>query len=211
MPVTGDVLQILSFFSMRELTALMVSFWRYEQLSAIGPLTDSQVAEAFHTAFTPIVGIMLSQEADLTRTLVNNLTNGLTFGDYSEVVGGGFPGEALPAFNAISIKQNVGTRETRAGYKRFPYPGEGMSINGNVTIGAVDQATVEDFFGQIVLIQNPIDASPGGGLQPIVVGRTNMGTAEDPDYQIDLTRVQDVISAAIQPRVTSQTSRKAGT
>jgi hypothetical protein len=147
----------------------------------------------------------LSSFATFRATHIENLTDGLGFADYEDVVNGVVGTDPLPPFVALSIRQNVSTRLTRPGFKRLPFGTEGQNVSGTVVMTPALQDALEAFFADATALDDPILSDPMCLLQPVIVGRTLNPVTEV--YEIDLGRVQLVANATVQ-RWTSQNSRK---
>lgn len=206
MASTGDILQIVQHFSQAGNEALLVNFYEVTQIG-LETLSESQVAESFHELFgASILTTFLHTSAQYNRTVVDNLTGGGFFGDYSNTINGVVTGEPFSSPTAISVKQNVGNRITRNGFKRLPFLGEGLGNGNEVVMSSGPLASVEAWFGAAITINNPIDDEPTLLLQPVVVGRTE--TPPDSGiYILDLAKINTIVNAQV-INITTQNSRK---
>jgi hypothetical protein len=206
---TGNILRIINHFTQGSNSGLMVSFWEVQDLAT--PNTYALLAEGFHKQMASVWRVMdvVHSSANLARTVIDNLSTVGEYGEYVEDIPGTGGGDPAPSFVAVSVKQVVETRLTRAGYKRIPFIGEGQTDGNNATIGVVTATAIQDFYGVEAhvnftdLVTGTIDAS----LVPIVVGRTETPPGSG-IYVLDLAKINYVTSAIIQG-ATSQTSRKA--
>lgn len=205
----GDVLQFIMTFGQGTNTALMVGYWRVDAMDT--PNTYTALAAGFQFELMSGTGQLSNVLATSTasqKIVVNSLTKPLEFGEHVEDINGGMIGDPAPAFVALRVKQSVESKLTRAGYKRIPFVGEAASVGNNVTVGASVKTAIEEFFGipLNVAFTHPVDGLIDIVLEPIVVGRTLMGTP--PVYTPDISKINPVTGASL-AFVTSQTSRKA--
>lgn len=207
MAAINDILRIKQFFKQDDNEALMVSFWKVVIVPSGNP-PESLVARAYHGKYGDIVvPSSLADTATVEKTVVDNLTDGFAFGEYENPIAGAAGGDPAPSFVAMSIRQNVGSRITRSGFKRMPFISENASNGNSVTWSPAFQAIVESWWSADNALVNPIDAQPLLTITPVVVGRTE----SPPDsgiYILDLDKINAVTSAVVQ-RPTSQNSRKA--
>lgn len=204
----NDFIQVISTFSQEGNEAQMVSFWRIEAINELAEGSSFAEAFAFHMMNIGSVEDVMSTTAGLIRNVINNLTSPLFFSDWSGLITGTVSGDPAPSFNTISIKQSGGSRITRNGYKRIPFITDSGSAGNNPNVSTTVRTALESFYGSSVnLVYTAGLTSVDVFIKPVIVGRTNMGTPEAPDYQLDLSRVQDVVSANVH-KVTSQNSRK---
>lgn len=202
----GDIVRITQHFKQGTNTALMVSFWECGSLTG-APILESQLAQNYHSQYSAILrGFTLHESAQMVKTVVDNLTDGLAYGEYQNILNGGVSGQAAPSYVAISVKQNVLTRATRAGFKRMPFTGEDR-INGNeVVIGLADEGKIEDWFGELYTVQNPIDNTVMGTIRPVVIGRVE-SPPDSGNYVLDLNTVNLVTNAGIIGNTTQNTRK----
>lgn len=136
------------------------------------------------------------------RVVVENVTNGLDFGEYTiptseddgtRTTSGDYLGDWL----AVAMRLNVGTHLTRPGQKRFGGLYEGDQASGFIT--STLRGLYETFGGKL-------DENIGFGLltdgemQPVVYGEVNDERPE-PVYN-------PVTSVTVQDRFTSQRTRR---
>ena len=201
----NDVLRFTSHFDHAGNEALMVSYWEVSDTTDIAP--NAVVAEAFQSILmaSNCVGGLISAAAKATRTVMDNLSTPLEFGDFVGDIAGSNGGAAIaPDFVAILLRQTRTTRATRNGYKRIPYTTEGIVDGNSLVISAPVRVAVEDFFGVEAHLTGTFSGeSIDVTLVPIIVGRTLVGGV----YEPDLTRINQVSGAAIL-RPTTQNSRK---
>lgn len=207
--VTGDILRLTSYFHWGTIEARMVAFWRFTQIDEIVP-TEAIIARFYHEWMNSQVWQLVGYSgAQLYRTVCDNLSNELSlFGDFELAHNGGRGDTAMPAFNAMSVKQVVASRETRAGYKRVPFITEALNLNGNVDIETDDRLVIESFFGTTMTVIDDVMEEEVGLMSPVVIGRINVGTEEAPVYELDIDVQNNILSAIIQQKLTTQNSRK---
>ena len=131
-----------------------------------------------------------------------NLTDEIGFDEFPYVKTGADPtgGTAMPSFNAVGFRMNVGTRITRPGAKRIAGTGEGrVTDNTYVPLGTAAQ-NFADAIAEPALVVTPglLTAT----LLPVIIGRTILGA-------LDLSKVNPVTSGQFSTLMTSQNSRKA--
>jgi hypothetical protein len=206
MPAIGDILRVVQHFSQGSREAVLVNF--YEIVDDFGAfVTFEQYAEAYHDLFgSTIVPYFLHTSAKYYRTVLDDLTDGLAFGDFSDDIAGSVTGDACPSFVALSVKQNVGSRLTRNGFKRLPFVSE-LTITGNsFSLSGTALTNIEGWYGEAITLENPIGGADFLTIKPVIIGRVEVLLPE-PHYELDLSIVNDVTTAFVQ-RATSQNSRK---
>lgn len=183
----------------------MVGFWRYSETSGAPEYSNSELALQFAEAWSDKFGTIQHPTSIYYRTLVEVAPDFLEFGENIFDRVGSATGEPAPSYVAIQVKQAVGSRLTRSGFKRIPFVSEDNIVGNGLELTAGMIVDLEAFYGFMNIL-------PGGGggddirLVPVIVGRTNMGTPEDPDYQLDFTKVNPVTSASV-VKNTHQNSR----
>ena len=203
----NDILRVALHFEQGTNTGLLVQFYEITALIEPTIVPMSQIAQGYHEQFADSqVPEFLHSTANFRRTVIDNMTDGLSFGDYENAVAGGQLGDPAPALNAMSIKQAVQSRLTRNGFKRLPFISELAFFGNTLTLSVPQRGAIETWWGQELTIFNPLDAEPLIILSPVVVGRVE----SPPDsgiYVLDLTKINPIVSAEAQ-RPTSQNSRK---
>lgn len=202
----NDILQVKTFYEQGGNEALNVSFWQVDEIVP-QPTTEAQLANWFHvTYYETVSSLFLHGTAFQVRTVVDNLTDGFAYGEFSSQLQGQIAGDPAPSFNAIDLKQAVGTRLTRAGRKRFPFISESMTNGNNLVMSGGDQAQIETAMGLSFQPNNPLSALEFVTLLPIVVGRTETPVGSG-NYVIDIAKINAVTSAELRG-ITSQNTRK---
>lgn len=204
----NDILRVKSFFRQGANEALMISYWQL--IDIIEPGTNTDFAQAFQKDLIAEGELteILHTTASYYKTVVDSIAEIPEYGEYNEIVAGEATGDPAPPFVAISIKQQVGTRATRAGYKRVPFVSE-THINGLVhAVPTLTVIALQDWFGTEHTISTVVDLeSKSWTIAPIVMGRTLVPETDPPVYVEDPTRINYVTGALVQ-KPTSQTSRK---
>jgi hypothetical protein len=205
--VSDAILRITQFFRLGSIEAVMVSFWIVDPTSVLTDLTDSEAAFMIAEHWDTNVGqFTLNTNAVYYRTLIEKAPE---FYDFVENVfdrPGGQAGDAAPSFVAGQIRQLVATRQTRGGYKRLPFLIEANVSGNEFDTTPVIREGIEAIYGNQWVVTDLAYPDNTIRLNPVIIGRTNMGTPEVPDYQLDFTKVNPVVSASL-ARVTHQNSR----
>lgn len=167
-------------------------------------LSEYAFAECFGDTLAPLLKPVMSTSTRLLEVYSENLTDPVRpFGIYPMNAVGTATGQTAPSFVAGSIRQNVATRLTRNGYKRFSGVTEDM-FAGGVFIGTFITAyeNLANFLGGgtqvIVNLDTPTNAI---SIKNIVMKSNASVPPLATDYQV-------VTSGQFMNRVTSQTSRK---
>jgi len=203
----GNVLRIVQHFSQSGNEALLVSYWQVASLF-VGVPSMTQVAEAYHAQFTDTqVPAFLHGSATYERTVVDNVSDGLEFGELESPQPGIVAGDPAPSFNAIGVKQAVTTRLTRGGSKRLPFISESNMNGNNPALSGASTLAIELWWGDPLLLLNVLDDEEMILLNPVVVGRT-LGLVTPDVYDLDLSKI-NLVSSAVVTNITSQNSRKA--
>jgi hypothetical protein len=188
---------------------MMIANWNL--VDFIAGATETELAQAFLNDFEVATNVPVRHGTSVCyRVEVAETFGGLDFGVAEGDILGVVAGDAAPAFNAIAVRQNVGTHLVRPGQKRIPFIGETLSNGNNPVLTPAQQANLELGYGSEIEI-NWVDAQLNNWifiLQPMVIGTVNTGTPENPDYVLDPAKQVPVRNAEV-TRITSQVSRKA--
>lgn len=202
-----DILRLTQFFRLGSIEAVNVSFWKVEEAGGLAGLTMSDVIFMIAESWHGIVGdLVMNTNAEYYRTLLEIAPDFMEFGENVFVRPGGQAGDAAPSFVAAQVKQLVSSRITRGGYKRLPFLIEANVSGNDFTTTPVIREGIETLYGDAWTVEHPDYPTTSIGLLPVIIGRTNMGTEAEPDYQLDFTKVNPVTSASL-TRVTHQNSR----
>lgn len=206
--ILNEAYRVKFFYRQGTNEAMMIANWNL--LDFVQGATETELAQAFMNDFEIATNAPVRHSTSvLYRVEVQETFGGLDFGVVDGDILGLVAGDAAPAFNAIAVRQNVGTRLVRPGQKRIPFIPESLSNGNNPVLTAGQQAGLEVGYGQPITI-NWVDLELNDwifSLQPMVVGTVNAGTPEDPDYVLDPAKQVQVTSAEV-TRITSQVSRK---
>lgn len=205
MAVAGDLLRVTQFFRQGSIEGIMVGFWRYLETSAIPEIENSELAFEIAEAWQGLFSTIQHPTSIYYRTLVEIAPDFLEFGENVFERSGEATGQAAPSYVAIQVKQAVGTRVTRNGYKRIPFVSEDNIAANVLSITPTMLVNLQDFYGNLFQLY------PGGGtddirLSAVIIGRTNMGTPEAPNYVLDFTKENPVTSVSANKN-THQNSR----
>lgn len=188
---------------------ICMNVWTYNVLELVGTPTAAQYAQAWwnhvKTAYRGIAA--LAWGPAFVSVKCAELGNPL--GEYGEF---GIPtvektgtrtnptdADFLPNFNAAGVRLTVGTRITRPGQKRIPFLTQNDVLTNALQSGFITPLTAL----MDVMVANMTLGAPAAGvvLVPCVVGLNSDGS---------IRASQFVTGYLINPRVTSQVSRKVG-
>lgn len=205
--IVGDFLRITQFFRQGSIEGLMVSFWELSTMIGVEAETATYLAQSFHKAWYTLFGDLQHPSCNYYRTMVEVGPSLTEFGEVELTQLGEAIGEAAPSYVALQVKQQVGSRITRAGYKRIPFVSEDTIVGNTVEISGGQLANLRLFYGLVADIPefNPV-GSGSFGLTPYIIGRTNIGTPESPNYEINWAVTNQVLGASI-TKNTHQNSR----
>jgi hypothetical protein len=138
---------------------------------------------------------------------VDNVSNGIDFGEYTVNVDGLVSGDAAPSFNALNVLLRRSTGITRNGSKRIGGIPESLTTGNTINLSDTDKANYEALFSEPL---STADSVPVDFAMPVIVGRQLFTPTEgEPYYVLDLTKLNPIQSALISAAST-QRSRKAG-
>lgn len=204
--IPEEVYTVIFFYEMNNIEANMIAKWRLD--AATPGATETELAQAFLNDFEFNTNRPVrSGASSCYRVQVQETFGGLDFGVADGDILGLDGGQIAPTFNALAIRQNVGTRLVRPGQKRIPFITESI-MNGNevvLPVGAI--AALELGYGeQIEISWEDLEANIWTfTLSPMVVGVTL--DPVDGKYFLDPTKQVPVRNAEV-TRITSQNSRK---
>jgi hypothetical protein len=202
----GDLLQVKHEFSLGSVLAYIIYFLEIDNIET-GDLILPIAAQSIHEKFDAEVWqSMGASQALLRRTIIDNITDGLEYGEFEDHVNGGQVGDRLPPFVALSVKQVGATRATRAGFKRLPFGTETDNDAGNWIGDAGAETAITDYFKLITIFDIPL--SPGSPLfngQNVIVGRVE--TFPDSGIYVLNPSVRNLVVDANIQKWTHQISR----
>lgn len=202
---TGDVLRVKTYTDFLGVTALNIYHILVITADATNGLEPEQWAQGWAESFEDVIKVMRTSNAIVNRVVVENLSDPLfSFGEYPCEIAGSQAADAYASFGALAYRQNVGTRVTRNGYKRFVGVPENNVSNGVYSPTFLDLCSdLELFFGggiQSLVTPFPL---PIGTFYHVVL----KSTAVPPNLTINVD-YQRVTSANFIDRPTTQNSRK---
>lgn len=204
--IQGEAYTVKFYYRLNNIEANMVAKWRLDEFTQ--GATETELAQAFLLDFEVNTNAPIRMSnSSCYRVEVQETFGGLDYGVAEGDVLGIITTNPAPSFNAIAVRQNVGTRLVRPGQKRIPFISENQ-MNGNepaLTVG--QQTALEVGYGQPIDIDwtSPTTGLFTFGLTPMVVGVTL--DPVDGKYFLDPTK-QVIVRNAEVTRVTSQNSRK---
>lgn len=199
--VTGDVVRIGVLQRVQGVNARNV--FHYEITQTDGNATADELLAAFQNAVVAPLAAIQSTSVEYRTLTVDNLTDGLSFGERALFsVEGNVGGPPHPTTVAFGFRLLRGSKLTRSGFKRFVGVVEDQT-GGNVYqpafLSGVELSAVIDALGQPVVSGAPgVDLS----MRPVIVGKnrpTPLGFVFQP-----------VVGVEFQDIVTTQVSRKPG-
>ena len=204
MPTINDIYRFTTTIQYEGATCRVVDFRRIDTLPA-NPMTDPELAQSYGNLFVAEVMPKLSNQAEMTNVLAENLTDGISFADWGFSAMGGKTGDPMPSYVACSIKLKRSTKITRNGYKRLPAVPELLSDGNAYLASSTEKEDLEFFFWGITLFEDITDPLDTFQMRGVIVGRTlNVSGV----YELDLSKINPVASAQVQPNLTTQNTRK---
>lgn len=205
MPVGLDsILQWKFFQSMDSQEILNVQYYRVEDFQPTGSSLTGFARALFNLWYTNWDSVQSSRLTYVRGELYE--VNGLAFDIYIPDVAptGTRTGDSLPVQDALSIQQVRQSRATRHGWKRMAGMAEIFQANGVVDAGiltAAQEAATATFNSPIILTD---DADPTHTMQleGIIWG------GNDPAFP--LGRYSRILETRVNPRITTQNTRKVG-
>lgn len=202
----GDIIQAKLFSTLQGQTCLNVFHLQIDPLQAVAPTTNLlQFGQAFAEAFREYVMTSLSTNYVLYRVLLENLTDGLSVTDVAVNEVGSIAQDELPRFNSIGITLRRSSKLTRNGAKRISGLCELQQTNGVLNLTAPQKSNMEFFFGTLGTVIHPDQPTVTYYFNHVIVGRSLVNGK----YELDLTKINRVLSASVANRVTTQNTRKA--
>lgn len=206
---TGDILKITANQTL--LGQLVQNVFFYQCTAIPTSIEPYGPYEYIATRFNAVwgIGIRSMQSSALLHTVyrVDNVTNGIDFGEYTVNTAGGISGEVAPSFTAINFLLRRTTGITRNGSKRLGGVPESLTTGNTIVMSDTDKANYEATFSDPLVTD---DSVPVEFAYPVIVGRMLYTPPDgDPYYVLDLTKINPVQSA-LMTAVSTQRSRKAG-
>lgn len=200
----GDIIRCTHFYTYLTQEVLNVFFWKIGAGSE-SDLSLFTLSDDYLIQFQGLVLDNLSDSLVLNRILWENLTDGVEIVDFATTAAGAVGGEPMPSSVALGVILRRTNKITRNGYKRFAGLAE-TQVAGNLQLLSTPvKDNIESFCG---VIRNYPDYDGAGGLvvlEPVIVGRTLDAGG---NYEIDLSKVNPVITAQVKANVSTQNTRK---
>jgi len=209
MLLIGDIIKVTANQRAQGQLCQNVFFYRVEDIpSGVDPST---MYEYIAMRFNVVWGILIRgvQSTDCLHTVyrVDNVTNGVDFGEITINGAGNVGGDPMPSFNAFNVLLRRTTGVTRNGSKRLGGLPESASTGNQINWTSGVKADVEALFAAPLVTA---DSIPEPFAFPVIVGRKKFTNGwGDTYYVLDLTKVNPVQSALVTAS-TTQRSRKAG-
>lgn len=205
----GDILKITANQTLLNQVVQNVFFYQVTALpTGIEPYGPYEyIATRFNAGWG--IGIRSMQSSALNHTVyrVDNVSNGIDFGEYTVNTPGGISGEVSPSFEAINFLLRRETGITRNGSKRIGGIPESLVTGNTIVMSDTDKANYEAIFAEPLVTD---DSVPVAFAFPVIVGRMLYTPVDgDPYYVLDLTKINP-IQSALMTAVSTQRSRKAG-
>lgn len=196
----GDIIAVK--FCQEFLGQNVCMVWTITTENPSGPIDITELAEKIRDYIGPFINAAQVGTINNTSVAVENLTDGVSFGEASWTGSGLYVGVTTPPFVAAGIRLNRGNKITRNGYKRVPGMAEEVITGGYFTTEFIEGELTDlaQAFSEPGLLI--MDDSETVQFAPVIVGRNASG--------FDLSRVQQVKSATVLSAATTQNSRKFG-
>lgn len=204
--IQGEVYTVKFFYRQNNIEANMIAKWRLDEFTQ--GATEEELAQAFLLDFEVATNRPIRHTSSVCyRVEVQETFGGLDYGVAEGDVLGDDGGAPAPTFNALAIRQNVGTRLVRPGQKRVPFITESIMVGNEPQLTIGQQTALEVGYGQPIDIDwtSPSTGLFAFGLTPMVVGVTL--DPVDNKYFLDPAK-QVIVRNAEVTRITSQNSRK---
>ena len=204
MVAVNDIIQITTKGSLQGQDILNVFHYQVGTVDSQNSNLEQLTITWFPNFDTQILA-ELSEVLLITSVLTENLTDGVSIFEASVNANGDIQGECLPAHDTYSFKLTRQTKVTRNGRKSFSGIPEGNQNNGDVVLSAANITQMENFLSQPVELDvnnDPLDLLI---LNPVIVGRT---LDVNGVYQLDLSKINNVVGAVLSPRIRTQNTRK---
>lgn len=200
----GEYWRFTTTITYQNATCKVVDYREIESVPT-NPMTPAELAQSYGNQFVIDILALLNVSAVMTLVEADNLSDGITFGQWAFNDAGEITGDPMPSYVAIPIQLQRSTKVTRNGYKRLPGVTETL-VSGNVlSIGSQEKLAAEIFFSGSRPFKDITVPTEEYSMNAIIVGRTKNASGV---YELDLTRINPVSSASIGSNVTTQNTRK---
>lgn len=204
MAQVGDILRATHFQTYLGQECLNVFFWRVASLTLASDTPFNWSQEYVADYQQSVLDIQVSQ-LTFDRVFWENLTDGVEIVDFSVGLSGGETDQPMPSSVALPVILRRASKITRNGYKRFVGMGENQVDGNNNLIGTLQATLLEEFCGEPSVYVDYDGAGNSVTLEPVIVGRTKNAQGV---YELDLSKVNDVLSAQMRATVSTQNTRK---
>jgi hypothetical protein len=204
MATVGDVIRITTKGLLQGQEVLNVFFYNIN-IDDTGGVDLAELGVQWGVDFDTEVVSALSTQLQYQNIILENLTDGFEFFEGTYNATGDATGQSLPVHDSLSVKLLRSSKLTRNGRKSFAGLTEDQQSSGNVALSALVISDIETFLGQPFTYVDPVDNSLQAILQPVIVGRTLDANGV---YQLDLSRLNPITGATVNPRVRTQNTRK---
>lgn len=205
MAQVGDILRYTFKGTYLGQEIINVFFWRIKE-------TDDNNVSLFATCdeisaqFRSQVLNLLSEKLNYTSIEVDNLTDGLEYAEYGMDISGTSLADAMPSYVCLGVKLNRLSKVTRNGSKRFCGVTENKATDNIHLYAPAEVSGVQSFCGAVRVLADYDGTTHFVQLEPVIVGRTKNASGV---YELDLSRVNTVVSASVKTNLTTQNTRKA--
>ena len=200
----GDIYRITTTMTIYGQDCLNVDFKEIKTLPT-NPLTDFEFARDYYFVWHDAMKNIISNDATFKSVLVENLTDGISFAQYDDNEVGVLATESVSTFVSAGIRLNRSTKITRNGYKRVAGLGEDQVSDNEVVSLPANKDLARSLYANTVVLDDLSNPPDTYECTTVIVGRTLNGSGV---YELDLTKINPVLTATFMPMVTSQTSRK---
>lgn len=198
---TGEIIKFNVAMTTVQQTARNIYYYRIA--AAIGSMTGDEIAEAFFSWNDTVVMPALSTTVTLDSVQVDNVSDGLSFGEFSATgYNGSQAGEAMGPFVAYGFTLLRTDKSTRNGFKRYAGVVEQAQSNGAIQSSWTGYSALKTIESQLSAQLALVGASGQLDIDPVIYGDVTP-TRPTPVWQY-------VSGAVLQPRITTQNSRKVG-
>lgn len=188
----------------------MLNVWFYQAVQLGTLVSYEEVVSQWRAEYVTHILPLTADSCMLTEVIIENLTNEVDIEAYPfDDVGTG--GEDYsPSFSAWGFILNRATKLTRHGHKRIGGLTESM-LSGNAPVaGMLTSLNGAAAWMGADFVKDPLPpGDPIFTLRPVIIGRTEQAPAGSGKYVLDLSKVNNVLSAQFRG-LTTQVTRKMG-
>lgn len=205
MGAIGDILRVQHVFTVLGQECRNVFFYEISAEST-GSLLATTIANAYAAEQVPFWQAFSATGAQHNRIIVDNLTDGLDFGEVDTDVAGLVSAQILAPVYAMNVTLPRTSKLTRNGSKRISGMTENQYNNGIWDTSGATIDPIVDYCTNSISIAD-YDGSGGLlGLDGVIVGRTlNLEGV----YELDLSKINPYGIPILNSVATTQRTRKA--